>query len=33
VRLGVELAWTKQTYVDGVEGTNYRAQLSGWFIF
>lgn len=33
VRLGVELAWTDQTYVDGTEGTNYRAQLSGWFLF
>jgi hypothetical protein len=33
VRLGFELAWTDQTYVDATEGTNYRAQLSGWFIF
>jgi hypothetical protein len=33
VRLGVEFAWTNQTYVDGTEGTNYRAQFSGWLVF
>jgi hypothetical protein len=33
VRLGLELAWINQTYVNGTEGTNYRAQFSGWLIF
>jgi hypothetical protein len=33
VRLGLELAWFHQTYVDGTGATNYRVQLSGWLIF
>lgn len=33
VRLGVSLDVTRQTYVDGVDATNYRVQGSGFFIF
>jgi hypothetical protein len=33
IRLGAEVAWTNQTYVDAVEGTNYRVQLSGFLLF
>jgi hypothetical protein len=33
VRFGVEYAQFKQTYADGIEATNHRAQFSGWFLF
>jgi hypothetical protein len=33
VRVGLEGAAFFDHYVDGVTGTNYRAQVSGWFIF
>ncbi|CAN5596350.1 hypothetical protein BH11MYX1_BH11MYX1_09280 [soil metagenome] len=33
VRLGVELEWIKQTFVDKVDSTDYREQLSAFFIF
>jgi hypothetical protein len=33
VRLGVTFDWFNQTYVDGTDATNYRAQFSGWLIF
>ena len=33
VRLGFEYAYFSQTYVDGVNATNHRFQLSGYFMF
>lgn len=33
VRFGFGFSWYNQQFVDGSEATNYRAQLSGWFIF
>jgi len=33
IRFGAEYAWTQQTYLDGVKASNYRVQLSGWYIF
>ena len=33
VRLGLEYAYFSQTYVDGVNATNHRFQLDGYFMF
>ncbi len=33
VRLGFEFSWYNQTYVDKVDATDYREQLSAFFIF
>jgi hypothetical protein len=33
IRFGLEYAWFRQTYLDGVKGTNHRVQLSGFYIF
>jgi hypothetical protein len=33
IRFGLEYAWFRQTYLDGVKGTNNRVQLSGFYIF
>jgi hypothetical protein len=33
VRLGFELAWTQQQYLDGKDGTDYRGQFSAFFLF
>ena len=33
IRFGAEYGWTRQTYLDGVKASNYRVQLSGWYIF
>ena len=33
VRLGFELSWFNQTYVDKLDATNYREQFSAFFIF
>ena len=30
---GLEFAWFNQTYNDGVDANNYRAQGSAFFIF
>jgi hypothetical protein len=32
-RIGAEYAWFRQTYADGVEATNHRAQLSFFYVF
>jgi len=33
IRFGLEYAWFRQTYLDGVKGTNHRVQFSGFYIF
>ena len=33
IRFGLEYAWFRQTYLDGVKGTNHRVQLSGFYLF
>jgi hypothetical protein len=33
IRFGLEYAWFRQTYLDGVQGTNHRVQFSGFYIF
>jgi len=33
IRFGLEYAWFRQTYLDGVKGTNKRVQFSGFYIF
>lgn len=33
VRLGVEVAWFRQTYADGVKAHTYRSQFSAFYIF
>ncbi|HEY0252777.1 MAG TPA: hypothetical protein VGC41_14680, partial [Kofleriaceae bacterium] len=33
IRVGAEFAWYNQTYVDGQDATDYRGQLSFFFIF
>jgi len=33
VRVGLEYAYFSQTYVDNVNATNHRFQLSAWFLF
>jgi hypothetical protein len=33
VRIGAGFSWYNQSFVDNTEATNYRAQLSGFFIF
>ena len=33
VRLGFEFSWINQTYVDKTDATDYREQLSAFFIF
>ena len=33
IRFGLEYAWSRQTYLDGIKGTNHRVQLSGFYIF
>jgi hypothetical protein len=33
IRFGLEYAWFRQTYLDGVRGSNHRVQLSGFYIF
>lgn len=33
IRFGAEYAWTQQTYLDSVKASNYRVQLSGFYIF
>ena len=33
IRFGLEYAWYRQTYLDGVQGTNHRVQFSGFYIF
>lgn len=33
VRLGIDVVWLRQTYVDGVEATDVRSQLTGYLIF
>jgi hypothetical protein len=33
VRFGLEYAWFRQSYLDGVHGTDHRVQLSGFYIF
>jgi hypothetical protein len=33
IRFGLEYAWFRQTYLDGVKGTNNRVQFSGFYIF
>lgn len=33
VRLGAELAWFRQDYVDGQSARNYRGQVSAFYIF
>jgi hypothetical protein len=32
-RVGLEYAWFRQTYADGVEATNHRFQLSFFYVF
>ena len=32
IRFGREYAWYRQTYIDGVKGTNHRVQFSGFYI-
>jgi hypothetical protein len=32
-RIGLQLSWAQQAYVDGTDAKNYRAQFSGWLIF
>ena len=32
-RLGVEYAWFNQKYVDGVDATDHRVQMSAWLLF
>ena len=33
IRFGLEYAWFRQTYLNGVKGTNNRVQLSGFYLF
>jgi hypothetical protein len=33
IRFGLEYAWFRQTYLDGVKGTNHRVQLSAFYLF
>ncbi len=33
IRFGLEYAWFRQTYLNGVKGTNHRVQLSGFYLF
>jgi hypothetical protein len=33
IRFGLEYAWFRQHYLDGVQGKNHRVQLSGFYIF
>jgi hypothetical protein len=33
IRFGLEYAWFRQTYLDGVNGTNSRVQFSAFYIF
>lgn len=33
IRFGLEYAWFRQTYLDGINGTNHRIQFSGFYIF
>jgi hypothetical protein len=33
VRVGAEFSWFNQTYVDGVDATDYRGQLTFFYIF
>ena len=33
IRFGLEYAWFRQTYLDGIKGTNNRVQFSGFYIF
>jgi hypothetical protein len=33
VRFGLEYAWFRQTYLDGVQGTNHRVQFAAFYIF
>jgi hypothetical protein len=33
VRIGADVVWLKQTYVDGLEAPDYRGQFAGLFIF
>ena len=33
IRFGLEYAWFRQTYLDGVKGTNNRVQFSALYIF
>jgi len=33
IRFGLEYAWFRQTYLNGVKGTNHRVQFSGFYIF
>jgi hypothetical protein len=33
IRFGLEYAWFRQTYLDGVKGTNHRVQLSSFYLF
>ena len=33
IRFGLEYAWFRQTYLDGVKSPNHRVQFSGFYIF
>ena len=33
IRFGLEYAWFRQTYLDGIKGTNHRVQFTGFYIF
>ena len=33
IRFGLEYAWFRQTYLDGIKATNHRVQFSGFYLF
>ena len=33
LRFGIDYAWYRQTYLDGVKATNNHVQLSAFYIF